>query len=123
MKILKFPLLCFLAGCLFLLAVGCDQDSPKAAVPDPYSGAYEAAKKYAAQSYPTAKSFSSFSDTGVTFMDGKGYYQVELIANFANDTDKPDKKVIDCSVAPDGNGQWKLLKISIDSWLSNQLSK
>jgi hypothetical protein len=121
-----------MAGCLFLLAVGCDQDSPKAAnqqespqaaATDPYSGAYEAAKKYATQSYPTVKSFSSFSDTGVTFMDGKGYYQVELIANFANDTDRPEKKVIDCSVAPDGNGQWKLLKIYTDTWLSNQLSK
>jgi len=87
-----------MTGCLFILAVGCDQEppkaadqqeSPQAAAPDPYSGAYEAAKKYATQSYPTAKSFSSFSDTGITFMDGKGYYQVELVAHFANETDKP----------------------------------
>jgi hypothetical protein len=118
MRIQNFPLLC-LTGCLFLLAIGCNQESPKAATQDAYSGAYEAAKQYAAQTYPTAKSFSSFNDTGVTFMDERGYYQVELIANFANEADKPDKKVIECSVSPNRDNQWKLLKIYIDAGLSN----
>jgi hypothetical protein len=82
---------------------------------DPYASAYEAAKKFATQTYPSAKSFSSFNDTGITFVSDKGFYQVELIMDFANGTDEPAKRSVVFSVFLDRDDQWKLLKIYTDT--------